>query len=57
MTINRQQFGELYEIIVEAMQDNDPGLVLRAVLGYLNIEVGNEKESTEEKHRKPRATF
>jgi|GEM_PF-2849040 len=57
MTINRQQFGELYEIIVEAMQDNDPGLVLRAVLGYLNIEVENEKESAEEKYRKLRATF
>ncbi len=45
MTINRQQFGELYEIIAEAMQDNDPGLVLRAVLGYLNIEVENERNN------------
>ena len=57
MKINREQLGELYEIITEAMQDNDPGLVLRAVLGYLNIEVGNEKESAEDKAKKLRATF
>ncbi len=44
MTINREQFLELYEIIAEAMNENDPVLVLKAVLRYLKIKTPSKEE-------------